>query len=71
MGILNRKVNVNIINSDWVFLYQNIKLKSIPRENELLLTTNDKYYRVLNVIYSLNPNKEIYIIVEEFPELEK
>jgi len=66
MGIFSNKVNVNIINNSWEFILSNVKLKTLPRENELLLATDDTYYRVLNIIHSLNAKKDIFIVVEKF-----
>lgn len=45
------------------------RVKYIPREGELIfIEENNQYYRVLNVIYYLNNNQGVFVIIEEFGE---
>ena len=56
------KYTVSIINSKWERIKNNLKLKVIPRRDELIFF-DDKYHTVLNVVHMLNKKQDIYIII--------
>ena len=62
--MFKRKYNTSILDSKWVPIKRNLKLTFIPRKDEYIWYV-DKYYLVVNIIYTLNKEDEILIIVEE------
>ena len=48
-------------------IMEDIKLKFIPRTNELIyLPDKECYYSVINVIYNLTDIQNVLIIIEEY-----
>lgn len=62
--MFKRKYNTSILDCKWMPLKRNLKLTFIPRKDEYIWYV-DKYYLVVNIIYTLNKEDEILIIVEE------
>ena len=65
-----RKHSISILNKSWEpILTEGKRLKFIPRQGELIYLEEFKqYFKVLNVIYYLNQNQGIFIIVDEFED---
>ena len=62
--MFKRKYNTSILDSKWVPIKRNLKLTFIPRKDEYIWYI-DKYFLVINIVYTLNKDEEILIIVEE------
>jgi hypothetical protein len=58
------KYKMSILNSQWVPIKRNLKLKVIPRKDEYIFL-NDIYYKVLNLVHVVEPSPEIFVIVDE------
>jgi len=66
---LFKRKNITILDKSWKPIIESLNLKIIPRYGEyVFLEETKKYYKVLNVIYYLNKNQGIFVIVEEFGE---
>jgi hypothetical protein len=65
---LFKRHSISFLNKSWEpIISKNRKVKYIPREGELIfIEETNRYYRVLNVIYYLNSNQGVFIIIEEF-----
>ncbi len=65
---LFKRHSISFLNKSWEpIISQNRKVKYIPREGELIfIEETNRYYRVLNVIYYLNSNQGVFVIIEEF-----
>lgn len=65
-----KRHSISILNKSWQpIITKGNKLRFIPREGELIyLEELKKYFKVLNVIYYLNNNQGIFIIVDEFED---
>lgn len=60
-----RKYSVSILNRKWESIKSVVKVRYIPRYGEILYI-DDIYYRVINVVHSIESNKQgIFIIVEK------
>jgi hypothetical protein len=59
------KYTVSILNSKWAVLKPSIKLFSIPKIDEFIYMDN-VYFKVLNVVHSIDKKHGIFIVVEEF-----
>jgi len=59
------KYTVSILNSKWEVLKPSIKLFSIPKIDEFIYMDN-MYFKVLNVVHSIDKKHGIFIVVEEF-----
>ena len=66
--MFNKKFLVSVLNSDWVVIKANLRLKHLPRIEEYLFF-NEKYYRVINLIHLLDKSQHIFIIIDEKAEL--
>lgn len=58
------KYTVSILDSKWVPIKRNLKLKVIPRRDELIYL-DEQYFEVLNVVHRLNTKQDIFIIINE------
>lgn len=63
------KIRVNIIDEKWNVIKSNFKLQVIPNIHELIyLNDVEKYYRVVNIIHSINNKQNISIVIEEYTD---
>ena len=58
------KYIATIINSKWERLKNKPKLSSIPNKDELLYF-DGKYYKIINIIHSVDSEHQITIVVDE------
>jgi hypothetical protein len=59
------KHSVSIINPKWEFIKKTINVKHIPRREDLIFIEDiGKYFRVLNIIHTINKKQGIFIVVE-------
>lgn len=58
------KYTLSILNSKWVPLKMNLKLKVVPRSGEFIFM-NNQYYEVLNIVHMLNDKEGIFVIINE------
>ena len=67
-----KKRTITLINTKWEIIKPNIKVKYIPRWKELIyLEEADQYYQVVNVIYYLNNNEGVWVVVDKHtPQVE-
>jgi hypothetical protein len=63
--MFKRKYKVSMLDSKWNPIKRNVKLDVIPKSDEYIWDTT-KYYRVINVVHSIDKKHEIFIIVEEY-----
>jgi len=56
--------SISILNSNWEPIMMNLKVKSIPRRDELIYL-NDKYHEVINVIHMIKEKQDIFVIIRE------
>lgn len=64
--MFKRRYNVTILNTLWVPIKRDIKLKVIPRRDEFIyLKDVEKYFEVVNVVYTLSDTQEIFVIIKE------
>ena len=64
--MFKRKYTATLLDSKWSVLKRDIKISAIPRRDEYIYMDN-KYYEVINIVYRLAKNQDIFIIVEEVP----
>lgn len=64
------KYTISILNSKWEPIKRNLKLKVIPRENELIFL-DEKYFNVIKVIHMLNEKQDIFIIIDDLVDDDK
>jgi len=63
---LFKRTSISILDKDWKPIKQGVKLKHIPRYDEIVwIEETHQYYKVLNVVYYLNKKQGIFIIVGE------
>jgi hypothetical protein len=61
------KYTISLLDSKWQQLKRNFKVDVIPRANEFIYL-NDGYYKVLNVVHTLNNKQEIFVIIEQITQ---
>jgi hypothetical protein len=67
-----KKFSVTLMDESWNQLKINVKLKNIPRKDELIYLENlETYYKVTSVIHYLNNKHGIFIIVTKYSEEKK
>jgi hypothetical protein len=66
--MFRNKFTVTILNEDWNVLINTIKLKHIPRADELIyLTELSSYYKILTIVHNFeNKNHGIFLIVTKY-----
>jgi hypothetical protein len=69
LNIFKNKNNVVLMDSKWTPIKLNVKFKNIPNKGEFLYF-NEKYHKVLSIIHQLTNKQTIYVVVEEFNEIE-
>ena len=57
------KYTTSLLDINWNPLKRNVKLRIIPRTNEYIFL-DSQYYKVINVIHSLNKKQDIFIIID-------
>jgi hypothetical protein len=62
--MLTKKYTISLLDSKWQVIKRNMKMNVVPRKDEFIWYL-EKYYLILNIIYTLNPNDEIILVVEE------
>jgi len=69
LNFFSKKYTITLISEKWERLENNIKMKSIPRYSEFIyLKKKNIYYKVQNVIYSIDKKQHIFIVVKNFPQ---
>tara|TARA_B110000444_G_C18458851_1_gene419259 strand:+ start:239 stop:487 length:249 start_codon:yes stop_codon:yes gene_type:complete len=64
----NRK-SVTLLDEKWRVIDDNAKFTNLPRIYELIyLPKEDKYYRVVNIIYNMNQPVETYVVIELYTD---
>ncbi len=63
MGLFSR-YSVSILNREWQTIMSVVKVKHIPRSNEVIYLTDGNYYRVINVVHNIDKKHGIFLIVE-------
>ena len=64
-----KKYSVTFLSEKWDVIKDGVKIKHIPRTNELVfLPEHNKYFRVVNVIYNFTGKQNIFIIIEEYTD---
>lgn len=62
-----RKHNISLLNEKWEVISTNVHFKHIPRIYELIYwKEEDIYYQVVNIVYNMNKNRDIFIIIEKY-----
>ena len=69
LNIFRNKYNVTLMDSKWSPIKKNVNLKRIPTVEEYVYF-NEKYYKVLSVIHVINKRGGVYIVIDEFNEIE-
>lgn len=66
-NIFGRWYVVTILDRNRKPMFENIKVKFVPRHNELIyFEEGGDYYRVLNVFHYINKRHGIYVVVDKF-----
>jgi len=63
------KYTISFLNCKWTPLKRNLKITVIPRIDEFIYLEG-KYYRVINVVHMMNKNQDIFIIIDEFSQVQ-
>jgi len=64
--IFGRWYIVSILDKDRQPMFENVKVKFVPRHGELMyFEEGGQYYRVLNVFHYINKTHGIFIIVDK------
>jgi len=59
--------SITFLNEKWDVIKGNVKIKHIPRNNELIfLPEYNRYFRVINVIYNFTERQNIFVILEDY-----
>lgn len=68
-NFFRKKYNITLISEKWERLETNIKMRTIPRYSEFIYLKNKNiYYKVQNIIYSIDKKQHIFIVVKNFPQ---
>ena len=59
--MFKKKFKVSILDEKWTEIQRNLSLGFIPRIDEFILI-GEIYFMVINIIYRLEPNKEIFVV---------
>lgn len=62
--MFKKKFKVSILDEKWTEVQRNLSLGFIPRIDEFILI-GEIYFMVINIIYRLEPNKEIFVVVKK------
>ena len=63
------KKSVTLLDEKWNVIDDNIKFDNLPRIYELIfIPKENKYYRVVNIIYNMNQPVETYVIIELYTD---
>lgn len=66
---LFKKSSVTLLDEKWNVLKSNVKFKFIPRIYELIyLSSENCYYRVVNVVYNIDKNVDTYVVIEKYTD---
>ena len=70
MRIFKRnKKSVTLLDEKWNVIDNNVKFDNLPRTHELIfIPKENKYYRVVNIIYNMNQPVETYVIIELYTD---
>jgi len=63
-NLFKKKYTVNILDSKWQVISEDVKLEKIPRQDEYIWS-GTRYYQVINIVHIFNKKQQILIIVEE------
>lgn len=69
LNMFKNKNKIILMDSKWSPIKLNVKFKTIPNKGEYIYF-NEKYHKVVNIIHMLTNKQIIYIIIEEFNEIE-
>ena len=62
--MFKKKFKVSILDEKWTEIQRNLSLGFIPRIDEFILI-GEIYFMVINIIYRLEPNEEIFVVVKK------
>ena len=66
---LFKKSSVTLLDEKWNVLKSNVKFKFIQRIYELIyLSSENGYYRVVNVIYNIDNNVDTYVVIQKYTD---
>lgn len=66
---LFKKYKVTILSEKWEIVKENFKVSVIPRADELIyIPKEEKYFKVSNVVYTLNDKQDIFIVIEPYTD---
>lgn len=69
LRFFNKKHRLTLINQNWEIVVPNILMKNIPRYGEFIyLKDKNVYYKVENVIYTVDKKRDIFIVVKIFQQ---
>jgi len=64
--MFNSKYLITFLNEKWEPM-RSIKLKTVPRRDEFIFFDDEqKYFRVINVVYQVGKKHNIVVILSEF-----
>lgn len=62
--MFRKKYNISLLDGQWQVIQRNLKFNVIPRKDEFIWFS-EKYFLILNVVYTLNDKDEIILVIEE------
>jgi hypothetical protein len=69
LNFFSKKYTITLISEKWERLENNIKMTNVPRYSEFIfLKKKNIYYKVENVIYSIDKKNDIFIVVKIFQQ---
>lgn len=61
-----KKYSVTLLDEKWNVIQPKVRFKFIPRIYELIYLANkNEYYRVVNVVYSVDKHVETFVVIEK------
>ncbi len=65
--MFKKKYSITILDENWVVIKENLKVKYVPRQNELVYLGSEKYFKIIEVIHYLLGGKQgIFLIVRDY-----
>jgi len=62
--MFRKKYNISLLDGKWQVIKRNLKMDIVPRKDEFIWYL-EKYFLILNVVYTLNKQNEIILVIEE------
>jgi hypothetical protein len=69
--IFNRltRPSITLLDEKWNLVEDKVKVDFIPRIHELIfIPKENKYYRVVNVVYTLSKTPKTFVIIEKYTD---